>query len=739
MSLLAGAIIAVTLAGTVAAAPNRVPPAGKRSAPQLTREQSRRALRRAERREKEDLLRCVRLSVTQRVSCEKAARAFYRRTVRQIRRRTAKPPVPFRASALTLRGTAQQGHTLTATRGRWSNHPTRYHYQWQSSADFRSWSNLSADRRRHRRYTVRAADVGDHLRVIVTASNAGGSQKRASSPTRKALPLPPAELSPPTISGSPQQGQTLTSSPGSWAHDPTFSYQWQTSPDGSTWSDTGSAASTHTPQAFEVERYLRVKVTASNAAGSTAAVSSHTALVTPASTRVTTSPALSPSFDPSNTDYVTRCDGTSSFQIELQTALGSTVSVDHRASQRGFFSDSVPLGFNQEFSFTLASGGSSRTYYVRCLPSDFPAYTFTKYSQPSEFGYLTTPVFGPGAEHYVIMFDNQGVPIWWDEDLVDYPVNATLMPDGTIAWMGSSGFETRYSFHRLDGTVTGQTGTVGHVTDIHELQQDSDGNYDMLAAPLVDHVDLSSIGGPSDAEVLDCIAQIVSPSGALVWSWDAVNEIPVGEFDGPSLSDYPGKVTASDGTVYYDIYHCNSMEVTPTTVLFSFRHLSAIYLVDRATKNVIWKLGGTTTPGSLTVIGDTHSIPSDGQHDARMTSGGLLSFFDDGTFSNTGPPRGVSFQIDEAAKTATYVNQVEDPTVPYSLCCGSTRILDSGNWLVGWGYSSTIGEYTAQGDPVFRLVWSPNGLFSYRTVPVPNGVYTMAEVRSGMDTMYPRP
>ncbi|HEV7529041.1 MAG TPA: hypothetical protein VGO29_09105, partial [Solirubrobacteraceae bacterium] len=43
-----------------------------------------------------------------------------------------------------------------------------------------------------------------------------------------AEPPPPSNTSPPTITGSPEQGLTLTEHHGSWTHEPTsYSYQWR--------------------------------------------------------------------------------------------------------------------------------------------------------------------------------------------------------------------------------------------------------------------------------------------------------------------------------------------------------------------------------------------------------------------------------------------------------------------------------------------------------------------------------
>ena len=59
-------------------------------------------------------------------------------------------------------------------------------------------------------YAVQAADVGDTLRVVVTATNAGGSTPATSAQTAVVVGLAPANTVLPAISGTAQQGQTLT-------------------------------------------------------------------------------------------------------------------------------------------------------------------------------------------------------------------------------------------------------------------------------------------------------------------------------------------------------------------------------------------------------------------------------------------------------------------------------------------------------------------------------------------------
>ena len=86
---------------------------------------------------------------------------------------------PANTAVPTISGTTTFGETLTSTTGSWSNTPTSYTYQWSRAATSGgSYTNISgAVNSTHR---LVAADVGQYLKVTVTATNASGSASATS-------------------------------------------------------------------------------------------------------------------------------------------------------------------------------------------------------------------------------------------------------------------------------------------------------------------------------------------------------------------------------------------------------------------------------------------------------------------------------------------------------------------------------------------------------------------------------
>ena len=185
-------------------------------------------------------------------------------------------------------GTPAVGDVLTTTDGTWSGStPMSFSYQWRrcpkdGGAPDASDCGVIPDASRSA-YEVRSADVGFRLRVRVTATNSDGSATAASNPTQIVTAGKPVNTSPPTISGTPTQGQTLTVNPGTWtgAQPITITGQWRRcNTSGGGCSDIrGATGRTYTLQAADVGKTLRIVVKARNSNGSATATSAPTAVV----------------------------------------------------------------------------------------------------------------------------------------------------------------------------------------------------------------------------------------------------------------------------------------------------------------------------------------------------------------------------------------------------------------------------------------------------------------------------
>jgi VCBS repeat-containing protein len=461
--------------------------------------------------------------------------------------------------------------------------------------------------------------------------------------------------------------------------------------------------------------------------GSTATVAVAVACVNDVSTD---QGGLSPAFAPGVSDYTVRCTG-SPLEVSGRLAQGTSISVDGGQTQTGAFAASVPLAENQEFGFSLDDGATTSDYHVRCLPANFPIWEYEGLHSPSHGFYIVTPTLGAGAARYAVIFDNHGVPVWWDTEDPAAPSDAKVLPNGTVAWWSNTApHGDDYEIHGLDGTLLKNFFAATGRTDSHEFQETPSGNYLLISYQPREHVDLTAFGGGADDSVTDAVIEELSPDNEPLWSWSTQGHIGLAE----TGRWWPAALTRSPR----DIVHMNAVEpVGNDAILISLRHTDAVYKIDKATGDVVWKLGGTWTPKSLTVANDPEgAYPLGGQHDVRLQADGTITIHDNNT-NLPGAPRAVRYEINEATKTATLVEEVTDPEAPSSFCCGSARRSADGSWLMSWGGRSLVTEFNAASERTFRLGFG-GVVFSYRAAAAPDGSLSATALRAGMDAMHPR-
>jgi len=182
-------------------------------------------------------------------------------------------------------GTAQVGKSVSVDNGSWSGtSPITYSYQWQRCSSS-SCTNLAGATKSS--YDPVTADVGYRLRAIVGAKNSVGSSSAASNLTAVVLAAPaaPANTSRPTVSGpNVNVGTTVTGSVGSWssAQSVSYAFSWNRCDGSGNHCQTISGASgqTYTLTSSDTGSTIQLVVKATNATGSTTAVSAPTQVVT---------------------------------------------------------------------------------------------------------------------------------------------------------------------------------------------------------------------------------------------------------------------------------------------------------------------------------------------------------------------------------------------------------------------------------------------------------------------------
>ena len=203
---------------------------------------------------------------------------------------------PANTAAPTITGTATDGQTLTASTGSWSGTPPlSYSYQWQRcNAKGEGCPNIPGAT--SSTYTLAHTDVGTTRRVAVTAKNAGGEATSSSAASAVVAPLAPSNVEAPAISGTAEEGETLTASTGTWSGTPPleYAYRWERcNSKGECSAVEGALASSYTLRQEDIGSTIGVSVTAKNAAGEASSAFTRSALVKARPPANTAAPTLS--------------------------------------------------------------------------------------------------------------------------------------------------------------------------------------------------------------------------------------------------------------------------------------------------------------------------------------------------------------------------------------------------------------------------------------------------------------
>ena len=174
---------------------------------------------------------------------------------------------------------------------------------------------------------------------------------------------------------------------------------------------------------------------------------------------------------------------------------------------------------------------------------------------------------------------------------------------GNVTFLDSS-YNTILTVCPQLGLVTPDNIKYPCEADLHESFV-TDRNTILISAYNATRADLSSLGGPRDGWVFDCLFFEIDPEdGSALFKWSSLEHVSV------SSSKQPVLDTGIDQSAPFDYFHINSVVNVGGAFLVNARHTWSTYLVS-STGDVVWTLEGETGGdfGPLPAAGHFVSTP----------------------------------------------------------------------------------------------------------------------------------
>jgi large repetitive protein len=431
---------------------------------------------------------------------------------------------PANTTLPVISGNTNDGQTLSATNGAFSGStPLTYTYQWQRcDSTGASCANISGAI--SNTYLLSSADVGSTLDVIVTATNSTGATSATSTHTAVIGGITPVNTVLPAISGTPVDGQTLTTTNGTWSGSTpiTYAYQWQRCDNtgNSCSAISGATTNSYTLTSADVGSTLDVIVTATNSAGSTAATSA----------TVSTVGGIAPT------------DNT------VPVVSGTTTNSQTLASDHGTWSGSTPITYSYQWQSCNSSGAACSNI----LGATSDTYTLTSADVGHTLVVVVTATNVAGTASATssassviagVAPANTSLP-----DISGTPVDGQTLSVTTGVWSGSTPITYSYQWQRCNSAGTSCVNISGATTNTYTLVSgDVGGTIDVI-------VTATNSAGSSSATALIgtgniIITEPIAPGVLSVSAPSAVTATPVTLSNaGNQLSTYSIDLASDDAT-----------------------------------------------------------------------------------------------------------------------------------------------------------------------------------------------
>lgn len=331
-------------------------------------------------------------------------------------------------------------------------------------------------------------------------------------------------------------------------------------------------------------------------------------------------------------------------------------------------------------SSIFLNGQIDYVFQINKLDNPYPGYL--------RFDFIHEPQFGLVDNSGRYVQQNQtvaGTRIWY------------ILKNGLFAEFAQTKF---YLYNKSLQLVDSIPAPSQYALDFHDFISLSNGRYLMLVNEMKE-VDMSKIieGGDPEAIIVNNILIETDRAGQIYWQWNSLDHLNV--TDATPDIDLTRKVI--------DYAHINSMfEDSQGNILISIRHFDEISLINKSTKEFVWRMGGSYCKNNqFTFVGDVYGgfTGFSHQHTPTILPNGNILLFDNGNSRDNQFSRAVEYSVNYSNKSVSKVWEYRNTPDIYTNAMGSAYRLPNGNTLINW-CQGKISEVRPDKSVAFELTYS---------------------------------
>ncbi len=338
------------------------------------------------------------------------------------------------------------------------------------------------------------------------------------------------------------------------------------------------------------------------------------------------------------------------------------------------------------------------------IPPNFPSINITINNNPANgkiFFYNTTAL-ASNNDRYLAIIDNNGIPEYWRQEN-NIGLDFTLQPSGYLSYWNGGNFVIMDSTYNIIKTIGCQNGYTANFHDFIHLKN----GHSFLLSWDNQIVDMSKIvqGGYPSAQVEGLVIQELDENLNVVFQWRSWDHFKI--TDAEDIDFTSNIVSYVQGNALYIDRDGN--------ILLSSRVINEITKINRATGEIMWRLGGKNN--QFNFINDPEMFCR--QHHIQELDNGNITIFDNGTCHVPLLTTVKEYNLDTANRIANLVWSYHHPNNMFCSNMGSAQRLENGNTFINWGYIKkscpSITEVKPDGTITFELYFNNEFELLYRS------------------------